>query len=34
LELDAAIFTEELGLYPGDKGRSGLSVQVGIRFGR
>ncbi len=34
LELDAAIFTEELGLYPGDKGRSGISVQVGIRFGR
>jgi len=34
LELDAAIFTEELGRYPGDKGRSGLSVQVGIRFGR
>ena len=34
LELDAAIFTEELGPYPGDKGRSGLSMQVGIRFGR
>ena len=34
LELDAAIFTKELGRYPGDKGRSGLSVQVGIRFGR
>ncbi len=28
LEIDAAIFTEELGAYPGDKGRSGLSVQA------
>ncbi len=34
LEIDAAIFTEELGLSPGDKGRSGLSVQAAIRFGR
>ncbi len=34
LEIDAAIFTEELGAYPGDKGRSGLSVQAAIRLGR
>ncbi|GAB6276304.1 MAG: hypothetical protein SAMD01599839_08440 [Rectinema sp.] len=34
VEIDAAIFTEELGLSPGDKGRSGLSVQAAIRFGR
>lgn len=33
-EFDAAIFTEELGLYPGDKGRSGISIQAAIRFGR
>jgi hypothetical protein len=34
VEIDAAIFTEELGLYAGDKGRSGISVQAAIRFGR
>ncbi|SLM18834.1 conserved exported hypothetical protein [uncultured spirochete] len=34
VEIDAAIFTEEVGLYPGDRGRSGLSVQAAIRFGR
>ncbi len=34
LEIDAAVFTEETSIYPGDKGRSGISVQVGIRFGR
>jgi hypothetical protein len=34
LEIDAAFFTEELGAYPGDKGRSGISVQAAIRFGR
>jgi len=33
-ELDAAVFTEELGLYPGNKGRSGISIQAAIRFGR
>jgi|ADurb_Gel_03_Slu_FD_contig_71_937571_length_2242_multi_2_in_0_out_0_2 hypothetical protein len=34
LEIDAAVFTEETSIYPGDKGRSGFSMQVGIRFGR
>ncbi len=34
LEIDAAFFTEELGAYPGDKGRSGISVQAAIRLGR
>jgi len=34
LKIDAALFTEEMGIYPGDKGRSGLSVQAAIRFGR
>ncbi len=34
LELDAALFTEEMGLYPGNKGRTGISVQAAIRFGR
>jgi hypothetical protein len=34
LEIDAAFFPEELGIYPGDKGRSGISVQAAIRFGR
>ncbi len=33
-ELDAAVFTEELGLYPGNKGRSGISIQAAVRFGR
>lgn len=34
IELDAAMFTEELGTYAGDRGRSGISVQAAIRFGR
>ena len=34
LEIDAAVFTEEMGLYPGNKGRTGISVQAAIRFGR
>ena len=34
IELDAAVFTEELGTYAGDRGRSGISVQAAIRFGR
>jgi len=34
LEIDAAFFTEELGAYPGDKGRSGISVQAAIRLGK
>lgn len=34
IELDAALFTEELGAYAGDRGRSGISVQAAIRFGR
>lgn len=33
-EFDTAIFTEELGMYPGDKGRSGIAIQGAIRFGR
>lgn len=33
-ELDAAIFTEELGMYAGEKGRSGIAIQGAIRFGR
>lgn len=32
LDVNAAIFTEELGLLPGDKPRSGLSVEAAIRF--
>lgn len=32
LKLDAAIFTEELGTNPGDFGRSGIAVEVGIRL--
>lgn len=31
-ELDAALFTEELGLSPGDFGRTGIVVQAAIRF--
>jgi len=34
LEIDAAMFTEEMGLYPGNRGRSGISVQAAVRFGR
>lgn len=32
LEIDAALFTEELGLSPGDFGRTGIVVQAAIRF--
>lgn len=32
LELDAAIFTEEIGRVPGDYGRSGIVLQAAIRF--
>jgi hypothetical protein len=32
LELDAALFTEELGVMPGAQGRTGISVQAAIRF--
>lgn len=32
LEVDAALFTEEVGLNPGDFGRTGLAVQVAFRF--
>lgn len=32
LEADAAFFTEEVGLYPGHRPRSGVSAQVAIRF--
>jgi hypothetical protein len=32
LDVNAAVFTEELGSLPGDNPRSGLSAQVGIRF--
>ncbi len=32
LELDAALFKEELGVMPGAKGRTGISVQAAIRF--
>lgn len=31
-ELDAALFTEELGMSPGDFGRTGIAVQAAIRF--
>lgn len=34
IELDAAVFTEEMGSYPGSKGRTGISVQAAVRFGR
>lgn len=32
LEIDAAIFTEEVGMSPGDYGRTGVSVQAAFRF--
>lgn len=31
-EVDAALFTEELGISPGDFGRTGIAVQAAIRF--
>ena len=31
-ELDAALFTEELGMSPGDFGRTGIAVQAAIRL--
>jgi hypothetical protein len=34
VEIDAALFTEEMGANPGDKGRTGISVQAAIRFGQ
>jgi hypothetical protein len=32
LDLNAAVFTEELGSLPGDRPRSGLAIQAAIRF--
>lgn len=32
LEVDAALFTEEMGVNPGDFGRTGLAVQVAVRL--
>ncbi len=32
LDIDAAVFTEELGALPGDDPRSGLALQAAIRF--
>jgi hypothetical protein len=32
LDLNAAVFTEELGALPGDQPRSGFSIQTAIRF--
>jgi hypothetical protein len=32
LDLNAAVFTEELGALPGDEPRSGLAIQAAIRF--
>jgi hypothetical protein len=32
LDLDASVFTEELGALPGDQPRSGLAVQASLRF--
>jgi len=32
VEINAAVFTEEVGLRPGDKGRSGVSANVALRF--
>ena len=32
IDLNAAVFTEELGALPGDKPRSGLAIQAAIRF--
>jgi len=32
LEVDAALFTEELGSSPGDFGRTGIAIQAAVRF--
>lgn len=32
VKVDAAVFTEELGSSPGDFGRSGIAVQVGMKY--
>ena len=32
LEIDAALFTEEMGINPGDFGRTGITVQAAIRL--
>lgn len=32
MEVNVALFTEELGPYPGDRGRTGVSAEVAIRF--
>jgi len=32
LKVNAAVFTEEMGMSPGDFGRSGISVDVAVRF--
>jgi len=32
IEVNVAVFTEELGRIPGDKGRTGVSAEVAIRF--
>jgi len=32
IEVNVAVFTEELGRRPGDKGRTGVSAEVAIRF--
>ena len=32
LEIDAALFTEEMGINPGDFGRTGIAVQAAIRL--
>ncbi len=32
IEVNVAVFTEELGRNPGDKGRTGISAEVAIRF--
>ena len=32
IEVDAAVFTEEVGLYAGHRPRSGISVQAALRF--
>jgi hypothetical protein len=32
LEVDAALFTEEMGINPGDFGRTGVALQAAIRF--
>ncbi|MCX7026430.1 MAG: hypothetical protein NT061_02825 [Spirochaetes bacterium] len=32
LEVDAALFTEEMGINPGDFGRTGIAIQAALRF--